>query len=71
MIILKMEERKMIGYETIVKAQNGDENSINEIINYYKKKIDEIYKDEDFTQIATFEIYKAIFRFKNEGKYKK
>lgn len=61
----------MIGYETIIKAQNGDEASINQILNYYMKKINEIYKDEDFTQIASFEIYKAIFRFKNIGKYKK
>ena len=66
-----MEVKEMIGYETIIKAQNGDGDCINQILAYYMKKIDEIYKDEDFTQIASFEIYKAIFRFKNVGKYKK
>jgi len=54
----------MIKYKTIVKAKQGNQDAINEILIYYMPKISKYSNDEDFMQKTLIEITKGIKNFK-------
>ena len=59
-----MELILMIKYKTIVKAKQGNQEAINEILIYYMPKISKYSDDEDFMQKTLIEITKGIKNFK-------
>ena len=54
----------MIKYKTIMKAKQGNQEAINEILVYYIPKISKYSADEDFMQKTLIEITKGIKNFK-------
>ena len=54
----------MIKFETIKKAQDGDEKSVREILQYYQRIIKTFSNDEDFMQLALISVYTGIKKFK-------
>lgn len=53
----------MIDYLTIIEAKNGNEEATFKILDYYMKKIHKFSTDEDFMQIALYEIFVGIKNF--------
>ena len=53
----------MIRYKTIMKAKQGNQDAINEILIYYMSKISKYSDDEDFIQKTLIEIAKGIKKF--------
>ena len=53
----------MIKYKTILKAQKGNQEAINEILIYYIPKISKYSNDEEFMQKTLIEILKGIKNF--------
>ena len=53
----------MIKYKTIMKAKQGSQEAINEILVYYIPKISKYSDDEDFIQKTLIQILKGIKNF--------
>ncbi len=58
----------MIKYEVILEAKLGNEKAINEILEFYLKKIKKVCNDDDFIQMAWIRVFKGISSFKNVKK---
>ena len=56
----------MIRFSVIQKAKSGDERAINEILEFYLKKIKKISNDDEFVQVALIEVLKGINNFENK-----
>ena len=59
---------KMIRFSVIQKAKNGDEKAINEILEFYLKKIKKFSNDDEFVQVNLIEVLKGINNFENKKK---
>ncbi len=58
----------MIRFSVIQKAKNGDEKAINEILEFYLKKIKKFSNDDEFVQVTLIEVLKGINNFENKKK---
>lgn len=56
---------KMIFYSTILEAKKGNDEAIFKILDYYMNKAKKISTDEDFIQMALYEVLLGIKNFKN------
>lgn len=55
----------MVKFEIIQKAKMGDENAINQILNFYLPRIKKICNDDDFVQMALITVFNGVKNFKN------